>query len=63
MRSTCCQTLTHLYIRILSRRIKVVLELFCHVRASVIRAVTLEKRSALLKCHLKLPHPLSLLPG
>jgi hypothetical protein len=45
-----------LYIRILSRRTKGVRELLCHPRASVIRAVTLGKRSALLKHCLKLYH-------
>ena len=47
-----------LYIRILSRRNKGMWELLRPVRASIIRAVTLTlgKRPALLKCHLKLPH-------
>ena len=45
-----------LYIRILSGRIKGVWELLHHLRASVIRTVTLGKSSAPPKCCLKLPY-------
>ena len=60
MRGTCCRTLNHPqnYINPI-QGIKGVQELLHHPRTSVLRAVTLGKRSALLKCHLKLcstPH-------